>query len=470
MPATAAFRDKIALPGSLVPAAAGGISTVSTLAEPATPPPVQTVAPNELEMQRALAAELMKSSQQPVGHWTQGVANIADALVGGLTARKAGERETAALESENAADAFAASQGGGLLARMLMGEQPTAEELSGVLSNPRAGGYATPIMDMMKPKAGEGYTLGPGETRFEGGKAVATVPSIRSGEGYTLSPGQVRYDAEGNPIAGVPGEPDTDADIAEFQEAKDAGLIPPEVTYEEFKRYGKAETNFTVSTVETADVSEAKKKGEARVARFAAIAEDLPAADSLSQSINRLDQLLEGVDPGTEAAAVNWVRDMTGLELTEGAGKLQAVQSMIDYLTPRMRVPGSGATSDMEMRIFKNALPGLMGTPDGNRIIIETLKGLAERRVDMANIASDYLNDTLTAEEATKQMRSLPDPFAAFKGSRGEDTLSAPAPTTTPPVGDVKRDPQRVRNDSEYDALPSGTEFIGPDGVRRRKP
>src|SRR3546814_15592909 len=30
--------------------------------------------------------------------------------------------------------------------------------------------------------------------------------------------------------------------------------------------------------------------------------------------------------------------------------------------------------------------------------------------------------------------------------------------------------PARVTNDAEYSALPSGTEFIGPDGQTRRKP
>ena len=30
--------------------------------------------------------------------------------------------------------------------------------------------------------------------------------------------------------------------------------------------------------------------------------------------------------------------------------------------------------------------------------------------------------------------------------------------------------PATIQNDAEYDALPSGTEFVGPDGVKRRKP
>jgi len=36
--------------------------------------------------------------------------------------------------------------------------------------------------------------------------------------------------------------------------------------------------------------------------------------------------------------------------------------------------------------------------------------------------------------------------------------------------GNAGSGPKKIQNDSEYDALPSGAEFIGPDGKRRRKP
>lgn len=46
-----------------------------------------------------------------------------------------------------------------------------------------------------------------------------------------------------------------------------------------------------------------------------------------------------------------------------------------------------------------------------------------------------------------------------------EKALGATGTATSPQAG-----PARVANDAEYEALPSGTQFIGPDGKLRRKP
>jgi len=47
---------------------------------------------------------------------------------------------------------------------------------------------------------------------------------------------------------------------------------------------------------------------------------------------------------------------------------------------------------------------------------------------------------------------------------------AAPPPTGNTTTGNGAAVPASIANDAEYDALPSGTEFIGPDGVKRRKP
>jgi len=38
------------------------------------------------------------------------------------------------------------------------------------------------------------------------------------------------------------------------------------------------------------------------------------------------------------------------------------------------------------------------------------------------------------------------------------------------PISSVGGAPMQINSDSEYDALPSGAEFVGPDGLKRRKP
>ena len=63
------------------------------------------------------------------------------------------------------------------------------------------------------------------------------------------------------------------------------------------------------------------------------------------------------------------------------------------------------------------------------------------------------------------------------KGELSEDVLkekafleSIAAGQYTPPTGTISSGLPEVKNDADFDALPSGTEFIGPDGIKRRKP
>jgi len=50
--------------------------------------------PEQVARSRAYAEMLMRQSQRPVGHWTQGVANIMNSVLGGYTDFKANEAET----------------------------------------------------------------------------------------------------------------------------------------------------------------------------------------------------------------------------------------------------------------------------------------------------------------------------------------------------------------------------------------
>lgn len=77
-----------------------------------------------------------------------------------------------------------------------------------------------------------------------------------------------------------------------------------------------------------------------------------------------------------------------GIE-TKGQDEAQLMQSIQDYLTPRMRVTGSGSTSDMEMKTFMNAIPNLLRTPGGNARVAQMLDRFAERKRAASEIAND---------------------------------------------------------------------------------
>jgi hypothetical protein len=57
------------------------------------------------------------------------------------------------------------------------------------------------------PDSESGFTLSPGQTRFDAqGNPIVEIPdrAAESSAGFTLSPGQTRFDAQGNPIAAAP--------------------------------------------------------------------------------------------------------------------------------------------------------------------------------------------------------------------------------------------------------------------------
>ncbi len=161
-------------------------------------------------------------------------------------------------------------------------------------------------------------------------------------------------------------------------------------------------------------------------------------------------QVMATLGPYAEALGV----DINGLD------EAQSFKSIVDRLAPQMRPAGSGSSSDFDARQFLNSLPKIGNSPGGNEIIIETLSAIQKHKIEAANIAQLSLlppeQGGITWQESEKRIRALGNPYAAF------NSFSKKLKSTDQPV--------RIQGDPEYDALPSGTVFIGPDGVTRRKP
>lgn len=226
----------------------------------------------------------------------------------------------------------------------------------------------------------------------------------------------------------------------------------------ELKRAGA--TNVTVNNAGEKEFE--KKVGGAQADMFAEIAKDGIAAKSDLASIGELSANLAktpgGLAGGLQQFALSW-----GVPLGEGATEAQAANAIISKLVPSQRPPGSGPMSDRDVLLFKDSLPKLVNTREGNALIVQTMKAMAEYRIKQANIASAAMTGEITRAEATQALNGLPDPMAAFKASRksGGDMPGAS-------VGGGKV--AKPRTAQEYYDLKSGTKFVAPDGSIRTKP
>ena len=99
----------------------------------------------------------------------------------------------------------------------------------------------------------------------------------------------------------------------------------------------------------------------------------------------------------------------------EGVGKLQAFNSLIDRMTPRMRQGLPGAASERDVAMFKNSLPSLWNSADGNDIILNTLSALNLVKIERGRIANQVMAGDMTRKQALKALNDLPDPLTTFK-------------------------------------------------------
>lgn len=161
-------------------------------------------------------------------------------------------------------------------------------------------------------------------------------------------------------------------------------------------------------------------------------------------------------DPVAMIASIDGILNDPALE--HSTGMLSVLQKVPG--TPQRRF--GARARQLEGQAFLQAFESLKG--GGQITEIEGVKATqAIGRLDTAQSAADYrealteLRDILTAAQARPQGWAF--------SQEGAGATAQPAPAAPSGGG-----PVQITNDADYDDLPSGTEFIAPDGTVRRKP
>jgi hypothetical protein len=127
--------------------------------------------------------------------------------------------------------------------------------------------------------------------------------------------------------------------------------------------------------------------------------------------------LQDGIKTGKVEEILMPLRELAiGLGVADEAtiskfGQQELFQSLTNYLVPRMRVEGSGSTSDMEIDLFRSAVPNMGRTAEGNLVIAAGIENLVAYNIKRQRLMDAYLKENKNllgfGEYADQQLGSL---------------------------------------------------------------
>lgn len=128
-----------------------------------------------------------------------------------------------------------------------------------------------------------------------------------------------------------------------------------------------------------------------------------------------------------------------------------------------------GSEAQTQRQIIKNLRQALLND-------IKAATGMSSKAIDSNVELQSFLNslgdpESQSYEAAIATIGELSAKYAggALSGA-AQDTLRGKSDLQPPPAGTATGRIPQITSDEEFDALPSGAEFIDPEGVRRRKP
>jgi len=247
-----------------------------------------------------------------------------------------------------------------------------------------------------------------------------------------------------------------------LEEERAAGRQP--MSFQDFRKSTAPQTKIEMPPAEK-EYDKQSAKDFAELNRD--VAKRASTANGKIATLNRLETLLS--DPnvrqgaGAQAAlqAARIAKGVFGID-TEGLGPAEAVNAISNQFALELRNPSGGAgmpgaLSDKDREFLQSLTPGLERTPEGNKLIIDYMKRLAKRDVEIEGLRRDYI----------KQNKRLDDGFYDKLSEFSEKNPLFPEAAKAAPAN---AEPRRVSNPDEVKGLPSGTLFIDPNGVTRRVP
>lgn len=233
-------------------------------------------------------------------------------------------------------------------------------------------------------------------------------------------------------------------------------------------KFGPASTKIT-NSIGATEGEYAKANGKAISERFSKIVEEGDAAQQEAGAIARLRELGGSIKNMGAGAALQARLAEYGIKVGENVSEIEAYNALVDKLTPQQRIAGAGATSDFDAKMFKNSLPGLVRTPQGNAIILDTLEALNVYKRQRADIVAEAMASNEKPADVLRRLKELPDPFAGFKEAAKATKGPGEPAAATGAAKPVQGQPRAVATPQDYEALKPGDTYTDPQGNVRTK-
>lgn len=215
------------------------------------------------------------------------------------------------------------------------------------------------------------------------------------------------------------GKSDAPASVQEYEYYKEH--LPDGQQAMDYGTWSTAKARAAATTITNnvgnGETSFQKEAGKSQASRFNDLASEGQQAKQMVSDLGTLTELGKNIGTGKGAqlkAAIGPYADALGVKV-DGLSDIQAYEAIVNRVAPTLRVKGSGAQSDFELKNFLKALPSLGNTPEGNAIAATVMTGFQHNKVLAAEIASKAINNEITRAEADKHLRELPDPMIPYR-------------------------------------------------------
>lgn len=191
-------------------------------------------------------------------------------------------------------------------------------------------------------------------------------------------------------------EPKPPTSIDEYNFAVSQGYTG---SYVDFIKDKSSKSNINIG--DTLEIAIAKETLEYGARDIEKTYESLRTANELVPRLLSAQKILQDPDfeTGPVASATlpirKLYRDITGIE-DKQLNQQEAYTAFANFTVPRMRPPGSGATSDFEAALFQESTINLANTKKGNQIILGTMLQTVRREREIAMMKEQYFMDNNT--------------------------------------------------------------------------